>query len=154
MLATTTQIRPSCVAEMRAHAMPLFEQHWAEVATDKKAMVLAPDWGKYEGIENAGMLLALAAWDCDHLVGYSAGFVQHHLHYQDLLYYQNDVLFVAQSHRHTGAGGKLVVATRKEAKLRGCTKLTWHVKNGSAAHQMFAKSKRYAIQDVIYMESA
>lgn len=131
--------------------MPLLVQHWKEVATDRELMVLAPDWGKYRAVEAAGMLLALSAWDGEQMVGYTVGFIQHHLHYSDLLYYQNDVLFVTASHRKSGVGPALVERTGKEAKLRGAAAQTWHVKEGSSAHRMFAAQKRFRVQDIVYL---
>lgn len=151
MVATATEIRLSSVAEMQKHAGALLVQHWREVATDKQLMKLAPDWGKYNAMEEAGILLAVAAWDEDQMVGYTAGTILHHLHYEDLVYYQNDVLFVADSHRKTGVGARLVAQTGKEAKLRGAKAWTFHVKEGSSGHRMFAASKRFRVQDIVYL---
>lgn len=134
---------------MAGHALPLLTEHWQEVAKHKDLLVLRPAWDTYHRIENAGNLLALAAWHDGQMVGYSASFVSPHLHYADVRVCQNDVLFVTPAHR--GIGKQLMRETERHAKERGCQLVLWHAKQGSVLDRMLGREgSDYSVQDVIY----
>lgn len=148
-VATQPQIRLSYVEEMVEHAGPLFEEHWKEIARNKHLCVLAPDWDKYRRMEQQGLLFALGAWDGSTLVGYSATFVLGNLHYRDLVYAQNDVLFVAKSVRHSRLGLRLIHDTEAEAARRGAKLMLWHTKEGTRM-DLLMPHLGYAVQDITY----
>lgn len=148
-VAGSATFRLSSVAEMREHAGALFREHYDEIARNKAVMVLSPDWPKYEAMEQAGLLLALSAWIGDELVGYSVGFITAHLHYSELRYYQNDVLFVARPHRASRLGLRLIAETEERAAAQGARLVVWHAKQGTALDALLPRLG-YGVQDIIY----
>src|SRR5262245_35044439 len=113
--ASSLEIRSLPVSEFE-QAVSLHRGHWQEVAEHRDVMVLAPDWLRYMALEQKGLLLSLGAYVDGVLVGYSVGVVAPHMHYRDLLYYQNDVLYVSPSHRRGRLGMRLILETEQEAK--------------------------------------
>lgn len=133
-------------------ARPLLAEHWEEVALNKDLMVLEPNVDAYERLESCGALFALGAFDGEQLVGYSATMVQQHLHYKDLRYAVNDVLFVAKSHRSGRAGIRLMQETERIAKERGAQLMLWHAKPETALGAILPRMG-YAVQDIIYSKA-
>lgn len=127
----------------------LLRAHWLEIAKNKTLMVLKPDTERYAVLEQAGLLLALGAFDGDVMVGYSVSFIGPHLHYADLVYAQNDVLFVAQPHRLGRTGYRLIQATELLAKARGAQMLIWHAKQGTTLDALLPRLG-YGVQDILY----
>ena len=97
----------------------LLREHACELATHKHLMVLNPDKARYKNMEDAGMLLSLFAYEDEQLIGYSITFLSRNLHYSDLFYAHNDVLFVEKSRRNGKAGMQLISATVRAVKARG-----------------------------------
>ena len=87
-------IRLSTVADVEGKTDSLFQEHYEEIARNKEVMVLKPNWPQYYAVEKAGALFVHVATQADEIIGYSVNFVQHHFHYADLKYCQNDVLFI------------------------------------------------------------
>lgn len=132
-------------------AADLVRAHYDEIARKKHLRVLDPDWVAYQTHEDAGRLFSLGAFDGETLVGYSLNVdVPAHLHYRGLHYVQNDVLYVADAHRSTGTGARLMEATRREAKRRGAVEMLWHAKSGSALHRVL--DGRAELVDLIYSQ--
>ena len=149
MVATAVDIRECSVADIREHADALLQQHWQEVALNKGLMHLKPDWSRYEALEGAGCIVALAAWEGEAMVGYSVSFLTTHIHYADLFYAQNDVLFVAPEHRRTRTGIALIHATELACADRGARMLMWHAKSGTALEAILPRLG-YRTQDIIF----
>lgn len=138
------------VIEHAARMQPLLEQHVEELTTRKDLMVLDPDWAKYQALEAAGIVLALFAWAGDELIGYSVTFIGPHLHYKQLRYAHNDVLFLAQNYRGAPrVGMQLIAETERLAKERGARLMTWHAKQGTALDSLLRR-EGYAVQDILY----
>jgi predicted GNAT superfamily acetyltransferase len=144
-----TEIRLSNVDEMLANASELFSEHWEEIALNKQVMVLKPDEGKYRAAEANGMLLILAAFEGEKVVGYSVNVVTNHLHYADLITCSNDLLFVTEGKRNGRLGLQLIRATEKEAKQRGARLMLWHAKPGTPLEKMMPRLS-YGVQDIIF----
>lgn len=142
-------IRPTTYAEVTAKALHLLTEHWEEVALNKGIMVLKPDEGRYLHLEATGNFFALAAFDGDDLVGYSGNFIGPHMHYADLTYCNNDVLFVAKQHRKSPLGLRLIRETEREAQRRGARMVLWHGKADTPLVNILPKMG-YATQDIIY----
>lgn len=143
------EIRPTTYAEVNAKAKHLLAEHWDEVALNKSVMVLAPDEQRYLALEATGMFFALAAWDNDQLVGYSGNLISRHLHYSDLRYANNDVLFVAKAHRNSPLGLRLIRETEREAARRGARLVLWHSKQNTPLANILPKLG-YGVQDIIH----
>lgn len=127
----------------------LFQAHWEEIALNKGLMVLKPDVHRYRLMEESGTLFAIGVFIGDHVVGYSVNFVMPHLHYADLLYAQNDLLFLERAHRASGAGMALIQATEREAKARGARMLIWHAKPRTALEAVLPRVG-YGVQDIMF----
>lgn len=129
---------------------PLFEQHWDEIARNKQVMVLNPDRARYEQMEAAGMLLALAVVTPDgEVVGYSVNLVGPHLHYADLTVCNNDVLFLREDLRNSPIGLKLVRETTRAAAARGARLMLWHAKENTSLAKILPRMG-YGVQDIIF----
>lgn len=128
----------------------LLAAHWEEVAKNKDIMVLKPDVAKYNAINDAGKLLAITAHDDEtgKMVGYSVTFLDNHLHYVDLKYAHNDVIFVDKELRHKRIGLLLIQKTVDEAKRLGAQLMLWHAKEGTPFHELLVKMG-YVTQDII-----
>lgn len=128
----------------------LLEEHWDEVAKNKQLMILKPDIQLYQDLEDRGLMFTLVAKEDEKVIGYSINFVQYHLHYNDLLYCQNDVLFVKKEYRTTSSVGlKLMRETEKEAIRRGAKQMLWHAKEHTTLAAILPRMK-YTVQDIVF----
>lgn len=149
MSAPACEIRTIDCTALLEKGGQLFEAHWDEIALNKHLMVFKPDTERYHAMEQAGVLFALAAHIDGELIGYSVSFVTRHLHYADLLFAQNDVLFLDKRYRASGAGLALIRATEEEAKARGARMIIWHAKQGTALEAVLPRIG-YGVQDVMF----
>lgn len=146
--ATAVTVRRIALADLRQQGEALFRDHYDEVALNKRVMQLAPDWTRYEALDEAGILHILGAFAGDALVGYSVNFITTHLHYRELVHLQNDVLFVTGEHRG-GVGKRLIYATEQLAVAEGCKLVLWHAKPGTDLNGLLEKL-HYGVQDIIW----
>lgn len=138
---------------MRQVAEQLFQAHYEEVAVDRHETPLCPHWDVYEDLEQRGMLLILAAWAtagaaCE-LVGYAVTIIVPHLHYATTKVAQNDLIYVAPSHRRGRVGMELMHETEVRAREAGCKRVTWHAKPGTALEAILAR-RGYQVHETIY----
>ena len=155
MARTRSVILDVTVAEMREHAGALMEAHWQEVARNKELMKLDPNWDAYHYLEDAGMMFALGAFVTEggreKLVGYSVNFVQQHMHYKQLRYGQNDLLFIGAEHRGGSLGMRLIRESEKRARELGCQMFLWHAKDDPTLKLKDILPKLgYGVQDIIF----
>jgi GNAT superfamily N-acetyltransferase len=147
----TYEIREVTVDDVLGNprSLELFVEHWDEIALNKQVMVLKPDTERYRAMESAGMVLILAAYLGDELVGYSVNFLTHHLHYADLHVASNDLLFVTPEYRASRVGLQLIRATEAAAKERGAKLMLWHAKEHTALATLMPRLG-YGVQDIIF----
>lgn len=143
------QILQVTLDELMPEAGPLLEAHYQELSRYKDIMVMKPDMNRYRALEANGCLLILAAYVEGVLVGYSAGIITNHLHYADLIIYQNDVLFLDMAHRKGRLGIDLIKRTEKIAKERDVKLAVWHGKQDTPLAALLPKMK-YGIHETIY----
>lgn len=128
----------------------LLEDHWRELATHPDLMNLAPDAERYMAMEAAGVLLVLLVRDeADRLIGYSVCMIGQHLHYGDLRYAHNDVLYLAPGRRAGGLGLRLIRETERACREAGAQFIVWHAKKGTDLDRIMPKLG-YAVQDTLY----
>jgi len=127
----------------------LLEDHYQELAKNKQLMHLKPDVEKYEALEAGGVLFTLLAFKDDKIVGYSVNFIQNHLHYADLVYGQNDLLYLDPEHRNGGLGIRLIHETEKRIKEKGARMMIWHAKENTALMELMPRLG-YGVQDVLF----
>ncbi len=142
-------IRLCTVADVEGKTDSLFQEHYEEIARNKGIMVLKPNWPQYYAVEEAGALFVHVATQADEIIGYSVNFVQHHFHYADLKYCQNDVLFVKNELRGGRVGLRLMKATEKHAKSLGCKLMLWHCKPNTPLNEILPRLN-YGTQDIVY----
>jgi len=142
-------IKLATVDEMLAQATVLFEEHYEEIARNKKVMKLKPDEKTYHQMEEMRKIFILSAWQDNVLIGYSVNFVTNHLHYADLVIAQNDLLYITKEKRGSRAGLRLIKETENHAASLGCKLMLWHAKEDTALSAILPKIK-YGVQDIIY----
>lgn len=144
-------IRESAVDDVMGSAQidAIFDEHYEELALNKQVMVLKPAMDRYYAMEAQGMLLVIAAYQGDELVGYSVNFVMSHLHYADLWVCSNDLLFVTKAHRQGRLGLQLMRKTEELAKARGAQIMLWHAKKDTTLNTLLPRMG-YGVQDIIY----
>lgn len=130
----------------------LFEDHWQEIAKNKKVMVLKPDYDKYRFLEESGIMRTLVAYEDDVVIGYSVNFIQPHLHYSNLISCYNDIVFLSKEKRNSPVGLKLLRATEKAAKEWGADMMLWHVKEGTSIDSILPRLG-YGVQDIVYSKT-
>ena len=142
-------IKLATVDEMLAEATILFEEHYTEIARNKEVMKLKPDEMTYRKMEDAHQIFILSARQDDVLIGYSVNFVTNHLHYADLKYSQNDVLFIKKEFRGGRIGLRLMKITEDYAKSLGCKVMLWHAKEHTTLSTLLPRLK-YGVQDIVF----
>jgi hypothetical protein len=151
------EIRALRVDDLRgsAEASVLFEDHWQEVAKNKRVMILSPNWRKYYALEEQGMMLILGMFAVQRrskvevMIGYSVNFITDHMHYSNLKVCQNDLIFIDQEWRKGRKGLRLILATESAGKERGAQLMLWHAKQGTTLDALLPRMN-YGVQDIIY----
>lgn len=128
---------------------PLLERHFQEIAKFKDISTVKPDVERYEMIESQGRFIGLVAELGDEVIGYSANFILMNLHYSDVRFCQNDVLYVVPEHRKSRAGYLLMKFTVATAQERGAQLMLWHAKENTALNTLLPRHG-YEVMDVIW----
>ena len=144
-----TEIRLCTLDEFKVLAEPLFEEHYEEIARNKQVMKLKPNWPLYDTMNATGWLFIYLAMQGDVCIGYSMNLVTNHLHYADLKYTQNDVLFIKKEFRGGRIGLRLMKVTEDYAKSLGCKVMLWHAKERTTLAALLPRLK-YGVQDIIF----
>jgi hypothetical protein len=96
------------LARVRPELADLLAQHWDEVAHDKDARTLDPDWATFEALEAAGQLFVLTVRMDGRLVGYLGAFLRPHLHSRATCTAYVDAVFLTAEARHGNTGLRLL----------------------------------------------
>ena len=142
-------IELATLADWKAKAEPLFREHYEEIARNKEVMVLNMNWPMYEALDEKQALFVYLVMQDNVCIGYSLNIVTNHLHYADLLYAQNDVLFIKKELRGGRLGLRLMKVTEDHAKSIGCKLMLWHAKEHTALARILPKLK-YGVQEIMY----
>jgi GNAT superfamily N-acetyltransferase len=124
------------------------EDHYHELAKFKELAKLKPDLERYQRVEADGRFIGLVAELDNHVIGYSANFLQTNMHYSELAFCQNDVLYVAPGHRKGRAGFALIHHTIELARERGAKLMLWHAKENTDLHRLLLRHG-YEVLDII-----
>ena len=144
-----TELKLCTLDEFKVKADPLFQEHYEEIALRKDLMELKPNWPMYEALDQSGVLFIYLAMQDDVCIGYSMNIVTNHLHYADLRYSQNDVLFIKKEFRGGRIGLRLMKVTEDHSRSLGCKVMLWHAKEDTTLAKLLPRLK-YGVQDVIY----
>ena len=125
---------------------PLLLHHWAELARNKDAIKLDPDYEQYLGAEALGKLWIFTARYDERLIGYTIFVTARHAHYRDALWAYNDIFWLAPEHRRRQVGAQLF--TVAEAALRTAGVDVIHV-TSKTAHPAAGKLLEHLGYDLI-----
>jgi GNAT superfamily N-acetyltransferase len=100
-------------------AKELLVQHWEEIALNKEAIKLNPDWPTYYQLEEVGALKTFTVRSENQLIGYFIVICRAHLHYVDHIFAFNDVLYLNKEHRKSQIGANLMKFAEKCLKEDG-----------------------------------
>lgn len=112
------------IEEMRE----LYEEHWQEIALDKDAIKLEPDYAKYAALAAVGILHLVTARIDGAIIGYHMSLIYPHLHYKSSLTCFTDVFFVKKEFRLGMIGYNLLKFFRDSVKERGVQKIYMNTK--------------------------
>lgn len=98
---------------------PLFKLHWAELALNKEAIPLEPDWDRYFHYEAAGILYILTVRSDTVLIGYAFTLVGPHLHYASTLWGHTEMFWLQPDFRRGTLGIRLIRAVEDGMRAIG-----------------------------------
>ena len=127
----------------------LLKLHYQELTLNKDKIKLNPRWNEYAMLESLGRISVYTARDAGKLVGYSAFFVHHHLHYSDTIVAINDVLFLHPDHRKGTTGVRLIRFCEQDLRLQDVQKIVWHAKVDTNLERLMPLLG-YRVEDVMY----
>ena len=120
--------------------VPLWEQHYLEVANDQDVIPLAPNLAAYTAYDASGMLHIVTARAAGALVGYWTGIVGPHLHYATTLMAMTDMYYLLPDWRRGRNALRLFGTAHRTLKARGVVK----VASGTKLHAGLDMSKLFA----------
>lgn len=129
MLTAQRESYAECLTELR----PLYHAHWQELALNKTAIPLVPNYSAYSRLDKAGSLLLVTLRDGAKLAGYYMGFVFPEMHYMTCLSLFTDVFRVLPEHRGAWGGVKLFRGVDAAARAAGVQQIHCSVKVHSDA---------------------
>jgi GNAT superfamily N-acetyltransferase len=119
------EIRRISVEELVEKAGEHFAEHWREAMGTGMREPCEPSIDRYRELEHAGVLVGLAAYDEEAVVGYAVGYVLSHMQCK-LIYWQMDSIYVCPSYRGTGLAQRLLDEVERAATERGATQIFIH----------------------------
>lgn len=146
---TDTTIIEVKIDEVLPYLSHMFIEHREEVTTNKELMILNPDMDTYYALEEQGRLIVLCVYKEGEVIGYSVNMIQPHLHYKDLVYSSNDLLFVSKEYRNSKVGLQLIKDTEAVCKAKGSQFHLWHAKENTTLAELLPRMG-YSIQDIMF----
>jgi len=122
------EYRQEFLAQVKQDIQNLLIMHYDEIALDKDAIKLNPDWEAYQKAEDEGLLKGFTARQDGELVGYFVVIASRHIHYKDHIFAANDVIFIHPEHRKGFAAMRLIKFAEKCLKEDGVSILTINTK--------------------------
>lgn len=105
--------------------LPLFKEHWQELALNQDAIPLDPNWDQFYQLDVTGVLRVLTARvPSGQLVGYVFLLVGSHLHYKSTLWGHVDMYWLDPVYRQGWSGVRLFKALIAGAKVMKVVNLT------------------------------
>lgn len=132
----TAQIEPW--PEFIREAQPLLPLHWQELALNKDAVPLDPQYDVYNARDAQGQVMVVTLRQAGVLVGYFIGFVAPGLHYRTCLTLTMDIFWTHPDVRGGVAGLRLFRAVEKEARRRGVKRIFHGSKLHKDSSRLFA----------------
>jgi len=123
--------------EVRHEMEPLWFRHWDEVAVNKDAIPLDPDFDSYDFMARNGMLHIVVARKEGEVIGYHFTIVKPHLHYKTSLSGLTDIYYISPEFRSGRTPLRLFQFVEKTLKARGVQKLFTGTKKSLDAGPLF-----------------
>lgn len=139
------EIRDIQVKDYGPDMAALTLRNWSETGCD---FPFDPDMARYQALIDAGVMVALGAFNGDQIVGYSTFFVSPHTFNPAVVCALTEALFVAPEYRKSSAAFKLIAATEKAAQARGCHVMYWHTAAGTRLPETLAR-RGYRQADIV-----
>lgn len=125
---------------IRPEAEAIFERHWREIAVDQEHIAYAPDWSKYDAMEQGGILHTLTVRHHGRLVGYFIALILAHPHYSTAgKMAMTDVYYILPEFRKGGAGARMLAAVEQSLKALKVTKAYLSTKIHDDHSQLFER---------------
>jgi GNAT superfamily N-acetyltransferase len=106
----------------------LLPDHWEEIAQNRDAIKLEPDYETYALLAEHGALVVVTLREGGTLVGYHLSILRAHLHYKSSLTCFTDIFYLKPTHRKGMAGYKLLKFFRDTMKARGVQRIYMSMK--------------------------
>jgi predicted GNAT superfamily acetyltransferase len=132
------------ISDFVDQVQPLLKANWEETGFEFE---FNPDLNRYVGLQLAGWLIAIGAFDGDRLVGYSTAVTSPHLFNPNIIFCSTDALFIMPEYRNSYKAAKLIAETERVAKERGAHHIIWHTRSGTQFAGMLERHG-YEIDDV------
>lgn len=130
------------IDDVRPEIEPMFDRHYAEIATDQALKPLVIAWERYYELEMRQWLRIFTAREDDgkpqewergvvnpgKLVGYFVTFICPNLHYSQTRIALNDIFYVEPEYRKGTIGYRLMKEAAADLKNLNCDILTIHMK--------------------------
>lgn len=122
---------------------PLFEKHWRELALNKKAIRLDPNYENYCQYDAANILRVLTVRTHGVLVGYAFLIIGPHMHYKSTSWCHIDMFYLEQAHRKGWIGVRMFREIEEHARAAGAQviyaveKLHWKNRHGKPLGRLF-----------------
>jgi len=141
-------IREIRIAEHFADALPMMRENWRETGFDFE---FNPSLEIYQRAQDAGVLLALGAFEGEVLIGYATAAVTPHPFNPEVVVCATDSLYVQPQHRKGTTPGRLMLELERVGKQRGARFVLWHTRAGTALAQTLRK-RGYIEADTVVMK--
>lgn len=104
----------------------LVQQHWEEVAKDRRR--LSPAWQFFKEAEKLGNVICFVCRKNGEIIAYTVFLLQPDLHATDEKLAYNDAVFLRPDQRGAGLGGQFMQYCETQLRGMGITMVVWHVK--------------------------
>ncbi|HXC62373.1 MAG TPA: GNAT family N-acetyltransferase [Nitrospiria bacterium] len=128
MVDDRVMFRQESLSDFREECEQIIEAHYQEIALDKNAQKLDPDWEEYERLEKLGRFWLMTARHRGMLVGYIVMLITKHLHYKSLVMAVEDIHYLSPEYRRGLLGYKLLAIADREMKKLGVKKCVFRTK--------------------------
>jgi hypothetical protein len=131
----------------------LLHLHYEELTLHRDKVKLAPMWDRYADLERCGNFIVFTVRDGERLIGYSAFFLNQHLHYGELTIAVNDVLYLHPDYRSGRVGLKLIRMCESHFESMKSDnneiKIVWHAKLDTKLQQLLGLMK-YKAEEIVF----
>lgn len=115
-------------SQIRPELERIIPRHWEEIALNRDAIPLDPDYAQYNELDHNHKLVIVTARREGELIGYHVSIVTNHLHYRTTLFGFTDIYYLKPECRHGTIGIKLFREVERVMKELGVRKLTTSTK--------------------------